>query len=92
MDAVSQLTISLYFCKQADRAGWHTGCKTEKNIQPEQPVAVKQWDKIKGQPDNGENKDSTDPDNPNSKDIPADVYTNNKQLISGTGTGSKMNN
>lgn len=76
MDALSKLTVSLYICKRA-----------EENIQHGQPAAVKKWDNILGVPQACPNMNVTDPEQPH-EGLAKDVYSNNKQLISGTGAGS----
>ena len=79
MDAVTKLAVSIYLRKQA-----------ETHIQKGQKAKVKTWDKIKGVAEPQGNTNTTNPDNPNPKDIPCDTFTNNKQVISGSGPGPIM--
>lgn len=79
MDAIVKLAMSMFLLKQA-----------ETHIQKGQKAEVKKWDKIKGVAEVQSNKDVTNPDDPNPKDIPRDICNNNKQLISGTDSGPVM--
>lgn len=78
MDALTKYALSIYLCKTA-----------EEHIQQGQPTSVKKWDTVKGMPTPVSNADLTDNENPTN--LPTDIGINNKQLISGTGSGCVLN-
>lgn len=78
MDALTKYALSIYLCKTA-----------EEHIQQGKPVSIKKWDSIKGVPSTVSNTTVTDSENPTS--LPTDIGLNNKQLISGTGSGCVLN-
>ena len=74
MDALTKYALSIYLCKTA-----------EEHIQQGKSISVKKWDAIKGVPSVVDNITKTDTENPTN--LPTDIGLNNKQLISGTGSG-----
>lgn len=82
MNAFTKLAVSLHLCKYAN--------EQHEYIQKGIPAKVKAWDTIKGIAGGSANTDKVDPENPNPMNIATDIYSKNKQLISGTGTGPAM--
>ena len=80
MRAATCLALSIYLCKKAD----------EVTTDKPKSVDVKTWDVIKGAPAIVNNTNFSDIENPNSENMPTDLYVNNKQLITGTGSGARL--
>ena len=78
MDFCTKLAASFYLLKRAGETCIDNG----------QPASVKNWDVIKGMPSGAGNQNYTDPVIPNTDDMPVDIGINNKQMVTGTGTGA----
>lgn len=78
MDVLTKLAASLYLLKRAE----------EMRVDNGKPTHVQSWDAIKGIPGLTNNQNYTDPLIPNPTDMPTDLGINNKQLVTGTGTGA----